>query len=107
VFAGSLDLTVEGMQAMQGHRTKDFDQKFRTEINRLRAEIETVPEEFTALLKQAVDTAEEQHERMRKTSLWIDDMVADIGLYTQHAVFTVDACRRELRAIDPIGKVGI
>jgi hypothetical protein len=84
-----------------------FDRKFREELGRLRARIETVPAAHRKQLLSFADVAQEQHEKMRETSRWIDDMVADLGLTVEHTNFHVEACRRELRELDPEGRFQI
>jgi hypothetical protein len=76
-------------------------EEFYHRLDALRAKIDSVPEQHRTALRVGADKAQEQHERMRHTSVWIDDMVADLGLMVEHTKFHVAACRRELHELDP------
>jgi hypothetical protein len=69
--------------------------EFYYRLNALRSQIDSVPEQHRGTLRAGADKAQEQYERMRRTCVWIDDMVADLGLIVEHTKFDVAACRRE------------
>ena len=81
--------------------------EFHHRLDALRSKIDSVPEQHRAALRAGADKAQEQHEHMRHTCAWIDDMVADLGLMVEHTKFHVAACRRELRELDSEGRFQI
>ncbi len=85
-------------------RKRMTSEEFYRQLNELRAKINSVPEEHRAVLRAGANKAQEQHEHMRRTSAWIDNMVADLGLLVEHTKFHLAACRRELRELDPAGR---
>lgn len=88
-------------------RRRMTSEEFHHRLDKLRSEIDSVPEQHRALLRAAADQAQEQHEQMRGISARIDDMVADLGLIVEHTKFHVAACRRELRELDPEGRFSL
>jgi len=88
-------------------RPRMTSEEFYRRLNEVRAKIDSVPEQHRAALRAGADKAQEQHEHMRHTCAWIDDMVADLGLVVEHTKFHVAACRRELRELDPGGRFQI
>jgi hypothetical protein len=81
-----------------------FDRQYRDELARLVARIETLPVEHRERLLAALEAAQHQHEKMQATCRQIEDMVADVGLFVEHARLDVEASARELRAVDPAGR---
>ncbi len=73
----------------------------------LRSKIESLPEQQRPFFHSAVDGAEQQHNRIQKQCARIRDLEADLGLIVEHTKFHVEACRRELRQIDPHGRFHI
>jgi hypothetical protein len=88
-------------------RQRMTSEEFYHRLEALRSEINTVPEQHREALRAGADKAQEQHERMRRTSASIEDMVADLGLIVEHTKFHLAVCRRELRELDPEGRLQI
>lgn len=89
---------------MSTSRKRMTNEAFYRRLNELRAMIDSVPEQYRAALRAGADQAQEQHERMQRTCAWVEDMLADLSLSVEHTKFHVDACRRELAALDPAGR---
>ena len=83
------------------------NETFHRDLNRLRSQIDAVPEQHREMLKAAADQAQAQHECMWGTRGRIENMVADLGLIVEHTKFHLDACRRELREVDPEGRFSL
>ncbi len=86
-------------------RKRLTSEEFYQRLGELRAEIESVPQQYRAVLRAGADKAQEQHEQMRRTSARVDDLVADLGLIVEHTKFHLAACRHELRELDPEGRL--
>ena len=87
--------------------SKVFLENYPKRLAELRLKIESLPEQQRPFFHSAVDEAERQHYRTQGQCARIRDMEADLGLIVQHAKFHVEACRRELRQIDPHGRFQI
>ena len=81
-----------------------FLESYPHRLQELRLKIDSVPEELQPHFRSAVDEAERRHDQMQKNSSEIADMVGDLRLMVEYANFHVEACRRELREVDPHGR---
>lgn len=88
---------------MSSHKTNTFIETFPQRLDELRLKTESLPEGQRLYFQSAIDSAERQHNRLQKNCAEIRDTVADLGLTVEHTKFHVEACRRELRQVDPHG----
>ncbi len=88
---------------MSSHKRRAFREDFPRRLAQLRLKIDSLPEQRQAFFHAAVDQAQRQHTLMQEQSAKICDMDADLGLLVEHTKFHVEACRRELRLLDPQG----
>ncbi len=76
----------------------------RRQLDGLRLKIDSLPQQQRPFFHTAVDEAERQYDRMQKRCAAIQDMTGDLGLIVAHTKFDVEACRRELKVLDPHGR---
>ena len=88
---------------MSSDKRTAFLETFPRRLDELRLKTESLPEEQRPYFRSAIDSAERQHNRMQENCSQIRDTVADLGLIVEHTKFHVEACRRELRQVDPHG----
>ena len=88
---------------MSSVKRESFLESYPRRLDELRRKIDSLPEQQRPAFLSAVDQAERQHNRMQKTCAGIHDTLADMGLMVAHTKCHVEACRRELRQVDPHG----
>ena len=82
------------LEDKQAAKRKDF----RAKLNRLRARIDSLPEEQRSEYQQLVEGAETQCRKLEENFDTIRDTLADLRLFAKAAQFNIEASCREVEA---------